>query len=259
MVSFSSDLLQAFIVSLIFPLTRILGVIAAAPIFNHQSIPNRVKLGLGIMITLAVTPTITNLPNIQIFSFQGLMILVEQLVIGLAMGFSMRIVFAAMELAGFLIGTTMGLGFASFYDPMTQGQSMALNQMLMLLAMMVFLSMDGHLVIISTIAESFTWLPITLEGTGIRPMNIAMWGADIFNAGLLLALPALTALLLVNMAMGILTKTAPQLNLFGIGFPVTIGVGFVVVMLTLPNMLKPLENMIHQGITRMHQTSGMPN
>ncbi len=259
MVSFSSDLLQSLIVSLIFPLTRVLGVIAAAPIFNHPSIPKRVKLGLGILITMAVTPTIADLPNIQIFSFQGLMILVEQLIIGLAMGFSMRIVFAAMELAGFLIGTSMGLGFAQFYDPMSQGQSMALSQLMMMLAMMVFLSMDGHLVMVSTIAESFVWLPITLQHTALHSMDIAMWGADIFNAGLLLAMPALAALLMVNMAMGILTKTAPQLNLFGIGFPVTISVGFLVVMLTLPNMLKPLENMIHQGIARMHQTSGMPN
>jgi flagellar biosynthesis protein FliR len=259
MVSFSSDVLQALIVSMIFPLTRVLGVITAAPILNHTSIPNRVKLGLGIMITLVISPTITALPNIQIFSFQGLMILIEQLVIGLAMGFSMRIVFSAIELAGFLIGTTMGLGFASFYDPMSQGQSMALNQFLMLLSMMVFLSMDGHLVMISTIADSFVWLPLTLEGIGIRPMNIAKWGADIFSAGLLLALPALAALLMVNMAMGILTKTAPQLNLFGIGFPITITVGFIVVALTLPNMLKPLENMIQTGFTHMHQTSGMSN
>ncbi len=255
MLSFSSDVLQALIVSLIFPLTRILGVITAAPIFNHPSVPVRVKLGFGIVLTLVIVPTI-DMPHIDVFSFEGLLILIEQFVIGLAMGFSMRIVFSAVELAGQLIGTTMGLGFASFYDPQSQGQTMAINQFLTLIAMLVFLSLDGHLLVVSAISESFVTMPMTLQGSNIRPMSIAMWGADIFNAGVLMSLPAVTALLMTNMAMGILTKTAPQLNLFGIGFPITISVGFIVLALSLANMLKPMENLIHLGFTHMYQING---
>lgn len=253
MVSISSELLQTWVISLLWPLTRVLGVIATAPIFSHNSIPNQVKLGLGLMLTLIIMPTLPPLPQFEIISFQGLLILVQQLVIGLAIGFSMRLVFSAVDLAGQLIGMSMGLGFASFYDPQSQGQSTAVNQFLVLLAMLIFLSLDGHLMIVSAIADSFISMPIAVNGAGIDPMKIAMWGETIFSAGLLLALPAVTALLITNMALGILTRTAPQLNLFGIGFPITLSIGFVVLALALPGMLKPIENFIEQGVSNMHQ------
>lgn len=255
MISISSDLLQTWIVSLLWPLTRILGVIAAAPIFNHTAIPNQVKLGLGIMLTLIIVPTLPALPQFEIFSFQGLLILVQQLIIGLAIGFSMRMVFSAVELAGQLIGMSMGLGFASFYDPQTRGQSTAVNQFLVLLAMLIFLSLEGHLLIITAVANSFVSMPITLGGSGIDALKIAMWGETIFSVGLLLALPAVAALLITNMALGILTKTAPQLNLFGIGFPITLSLGLLVIALSLPGMLKPIENFIEQGVNNMMQVS----
>jgi flagellar biosynthesis protein FliR len=255
MVSISSELLQTWIISLLWPLTRVLGVIATAPIFSHNSIPNQVKLGVGIMLTLIIMPTLPPLPQFEIFSFQGLLILVQQLVIGLAIGFSMRLVFSAVDMAGQLIGMSMGLGFASFYDPQSQGQSTAVNQFLVLLTMLIFLSLDGHLMIVTAVANSFISMPIAVGGSGINPMKIALWGETIFSAGLLLALPAVTALLITNMALGILTRTAPQLNLFGIGFPVTLSVGFVVLALALPGMLKPIENFIEKGISNMHQVA----
>ena len=255
MVSIISELLQTWVISLLWPLTRVLGVIATAPIFSHNSIPNQVKLGLGLMLTLIIMPTLPPLPQFEIISFQGLLILVQQLVIGLAIGFSMRLVFSAVDLAGQLIGMSMGLGFASFYDPQSQGQSTAVNQFLVLLAMLIFLSLDGHLMIVSAIADSFNSMPIAVNGGGIDPMKIAMWGETIFSAGLLLALPAVTALLITNMALGILTRTAPQLNLFGIGFPITLSIGFVVLALALPGMLKPIENFIEQGVSNMHHVA----
>jgi len=255
MVSISSELLQTWVISLLWPLTRVLGVIATAPIFSHNSIPNQVKLGLGLMFTLIIMPTLPPLPQFEIISFQGLLILVQQLVIGLAIGFSMRLVFSAVDLAGQLISMSMGLGFASFYDPQSQGQSTAVNQFLVLLAMLIFLSLDGHLMIVSAIADSFISMPIAVNGAGIDPMKIAMWGETIFSAGLLLALPAVTALLITNMALGILTRTAPQLNLFGIGFPITLSIGFVVLALALPGMLKPIENFIEQGVSNMHHVA----
>ncbi|HSH71450.1 MAG TPA: flagellar biosynthetic protein FliR [Methylophilaceae bacterium] len=255
MVSISSDLLQTWIVGLLWPLTRVLGVFAAAPIFSHASIPNRVKLGLGIMLTLIIMPTLPPLPQFEIFSFQGLLILIQQIVIGVAIGFSMRLVFAAVDLAGQLIGMTMGLGFASFFDPQSQGQTTALNQFLVLLTMLIFLSLDGHLMIITALANSFVSMPIAVDGGSINPMKVVMWGQTIFSVGLLLALPAVAALLVTNMALGILTRTAPQLNLFGIGFPVTLSMGFVVLALALPGMLKPIENFIEQGASNMRQVA----
>ena len=255
MISISSELLQTWIVSLLWPLTRVLGVMAAAPIYSHTAIPNQVKLGLGIMLTLIIVPTLPPLPQFEIFSFQGLLILVQQLIIGLAIGFSMRLVFSAIEMAGQLIGMSMGLGFASFYDPQSQGQSTAVNQFLVLLAMLIFLSLDGHLMVVTAVANSFITMPISVGGSGINPLKIAMWGETIFSSGLLLALPAVTALLITNMALGILTRTAPQFNLFGIGFPITLSIGFVVLALSLPGMLKPIENFIEKGISNMVQVA----
>lgn len=255
MVSFSSELLQTWIVALLWPLTRILAVIAVAPIFSHTTIPARVKLGFGIMLTLVIVPTLPPLPQFEIFSFQGLLILIQQMIIGVAIGFSMRLVFAAVDLAGQMIGMTMGLGFASFFDPQTRGQTTALNQFLVLLALLIFLSLDGHLAVIAAVAQSFVTMPIGSDGGSIDPMKIALWGELIFSAGLLLALPAIAALLITNMALGILTRTAPQLNLFGIGFPITLSIGFLVLALALPGMLKPIENFIEQGARNMQQVA----
>ncbi len=228
-------------------------MVAIAPILSHSAIPNQIKLGFGLVITLIIIPTLPSIPDFDVFSFQGLLALVQQMIIGLAIGFSMRIVFSAVEIAGQLIGMTMGLGFASFYDPQSQGQSTAISQFLLLVASLVFLSLDGHLLIISAIAESFMTMPIGSQATGVDAMKLVSWGGQIFSSGLLLALPAVAALLITNMALGILTKTAPQLNLFGIGFPVTLTVGILIIVLTLPGMLKPLENMIEQGVRNMNQ------
>ena len=121
MISVSSDVLQAWINGLLWPLTRVLGVIAIAPVFSNRGLPNQVKIALGILLTLIIAPTLPPLPAIGILSVQGLLILAEQLVIGLAIGFCVRIVFAAVDMAGQVAGMTMGLGFASFYDPQSQG------------------------------------------------------------------------------------------------------------------------------------------
>ena len=181
--------------------------------------------------------------------------LVQQFIIGISIGFSMRLVFVAIELAGHLIGMSMGLGFASFYDPQTEGQTTAVSQFLVLLCMLVFLSLDGHLMFVTVMANSFTVMPIGLEGQSIDAMKIATWGETIFSSGLLLAMPVVTALLITNMALGILTKTAPQLNLFGIGFPITISIGFIVLAVSLPTIVKPLEKMIDVGASHMLQVT----
>jgi len=251
MISLNSALLQSWIIGLLWPLTRVLGVIAIAPVLGHKSIPNRVKLGLGILITLVIMPTIPPIPAFDVMSLQGLLLLVLQMVIGVSIGFCMRLVFAAIEMAGYLIAMVMGLGFATFFDPQTHGQNTAISQFLLIIGMLVFLSLDGHLIFITTLAQSFVTMPMALDGPGIDALKIAQWGEMVFSAGLLLALPVIAALLVTNMALGVLTRSAPQLNLFGIGFPITICIGFVVLALSLPNMLKPMEHMIEIAATHM--------
>lgn len=247
MISISSELLQTWVLTFILPLTRILAVIATAPIFSHRAHPTRVKLGMGLLLTLAVMPTLPAMPVVDLFSFQGLLLLAEQLLIGVAIGFTMRLFFAAIDVAGQLISMTMGFGFAAFFDPTSQGQTTVINQFIMMLAMLIFLSLDGHLLIVSMVSQSFMTMPIALDGGGIEAIKIAKWGGEVFSLGLLLSLPCVATLLIINMALGILTRTAPQLNLFGIGFPVTLSMGFLILALALPSMLQPIDQLFQKG------------
>ncbi len=249
MITVSSQVLQSWVLGLLLPLTRILAMIALMPIIGHQSTPKRVKVALAGFITLIVMPTLPVIPPIEVFSWQGMVIIANQIMIGLAIGFMMRMVFAAVDLAGQLIASTMGLGFATFFDPQSRGQTSVLNQMLVILASLVFLSINGHLMLISAVVDSFINMPITGDiKSGLHPYAIVVWGQNIFSAGLLMSLPAIAALLITNMALGILSRTAPQLNLFGIGLPVTLTMGIVILALTLPNMLQPMQRLIESGI-----------
>ncbi|WP_293780285.1 flagellar biosynthetic protein FliR [uncultured Oxalicibacterium sp.] len=252
MLSVTSAELQTWIASFIWPLTRILGLIAVAPLFGNVSVPARVKLGLGILLALVIAPTVPEIPALDPMSWQGLIILLQQLVIGLAMGFAMRIVFAGVEMAGEITGMTMGLGFASFFDPQTRARSSAISQFLALLTMMIYLATNLHLVVLSTLAQSFELLPISssvFSNNGFY--QVASWGGRIFSAGVQLSLPIVAALLITNTALGILTRAAPQLNIFGIGFPITIGVGFLMIAAVLPYLMHPVINLLQEGITAM--------
>lgn len=258
MVSFSSNQLIGLILSFLWPLTRILGLIAIAPPFGNNTVPVQVKLVLGVMLALIVAPSIPPLAVADPLSIAGIMILMQQLVIGLAMGFIMRVVFAGIEMAGEVIGLTMGLGFATFFDPQTQGRSSAISQFLVLLATLIFLSMNMHHALFAALIDSFKTIPIsTTLSAGFSFQRLAIWGGEIFSTGLRLSLPIVAALLITNVALGILTRAAPQLNLFGIGFPITIGVGFLMLGMILPYLLIPIENLFQQGIEAI-QSLGTP-
>ncbi|HYD79795.1 MAG TPA: flagellar biosynthetic protein FliR [Paucimonas sp.] len=254
MITLTSAQLHAWIAAFLWPLTRILGLIAAAPLFGNISVPARVKIVLGAMLALIISPTVPELPATDPMSLAGLLILVQQLVIGLAMGFAMRLVFAAVEMAGEISGMTMGLGFATFFDPHSQGHSSAISQFLSLLTLMLYLAMNLHLMLLSTLADSFQSLPITASPIGIGSFHqLAAWGGRIFSTGVQLSLPIVAALLITNLALGILTRAAPQLNLFAIGFPVTIGVGFVMIALVLPYLVSPVGRLFQDAIDMIRQ------
>lgn len=247
------------IASFIWPLTRILGLIAIAPPFGNNSVPVQVKLMLGVMLALIVAPTIPPLNNADPISLSGLMILMQQMVIGMAMGFMVRVVFAGIEMAGEVIGLTMGLGFATFFDPQTQGRSSAISQVLVLLSTLIFLTLNAHLSLFSALIESFTTIPISTSLTmGFSFQKLAIWGEQIFSISLRLSLPVVAALLITNIALGILTRAAPQLNLFGIGFPITIGVGFLMLSMVLPYMLLPIENVFQSSLEAILSLGSKP-
>lgn len=249
MITLTSAQLNVWIAAFLWPLTRILGLIATAPLFGHASVPMTVKVALGGMLSMIIAPTVPAGPAADPMSLAGLLIVVQQLVIGLSMGFAMRIVFAAVELAGEVIGLTMGFGFATFFDPQTRGRSSAISQFLTLLTLMLFVATNTHLLLLSVLANSFVTLPISATPMPSESLRqIASWGALIFSFGLQLALPLIAVLLITNIALGVLTRAAPQLNLFGIGFPITLCAGFIMLALAMPYIATPLDRMFQKGL-----------
>ena len=249
MISFTTTELYAWIGGLLWPLTRILGLVAAAPVFGNTGVPMLIKTTLGVTLAAIVAPTLPPVPIVDPTSWAGILILGQELLIGVAMGFAMRLVFAAVEFAGEVASSSMGLSFATFFDPTSAGRSSAISQFLALVATMAFLAMNAHLVLVEALVESFFTLPISATPMSLgAPLEMVRWGSRIFSAGLQLAMPIVAALLITNIGLAILTRAAPQLNLFGIGFPITLGAGFLVISLTLPYLGTPLENLFNQGI-----------
>lgn len=249
MISITSAQLDAWLASLLWPLARVLGLLAIAPVLGNQAVPIRVKVALGLLITLAISPLIGPLPDVAPGSWAGLFILAQQILAGVAMGLVMRFAFAAVDMAGELTGLQMGLGFATFFDPQNATTSPVIAQFFGLLATLVFLAINGHLLIISTLAQSFSALPVSATGH-LAGAELASWGGAIFSSGLMLALPAIAALLITNIALGILTRTAPQLNLFAVGFPVTLLAGFAMIMLMMPAFAPALDRIFGEAMAK---------
>jgi flagellar biosynthetic protein FliR len=254
MITVSSAQLDAWLAAFVFPLARILALLAAAPVFNNAALPHRVRLILGLAITFALAPALPPIPAIPAGSWLGLIVLVQQVLIGVLMGFTLRMAFSAVDVAGDMIGLQMGLSFARFYDPQSSAQTPVLGEFLGLLTLLIFLAMNGHLLTISVLAESFHLLPVATAPIAVKSLGTLLsWAAVVFSAGVLLSLPMIAALLITNIAMGVLSRVAPQLNLFAVGFPVTMVAGFAVLMISLPYFGAALERLFEQsfGALRM--------
>lgn len=252
MISISSAQLDAWLGLFIFPLTRILALLATAPIFNNSALPVRIRLITGLVITFALSPALPSPPTIPASSWLGLAVIGEQLLIGLMMGFALRIAFVALDIAGELIGLQMGLSFAIFFDPGSSGQTPVMAQFLGLLTALIFLAMNGHLLTLTLLAESFTLLPISTTPFHAAALSALLTAsAMMFSLGVMLALPLITALLITNISLGVLARVAPTLNLFAVGFPVTLALGFIILLLSLPYIGAAMEHVFSRGFTAL--------
>lgn len=252
MLSVTSAQLEGWLALLAYPMARILGFLGAAPVFGNNAVPRRIKLMVGLAVTLGLMPVVPSVPQAALDSWAGLLLIVQQTLIGIAMGLVLRVVFATLDLMGEIISLQMGLSFATFFDPLAGGQTAVVGEFLTLLATLVLLSLNGHLLMLDALARSFEWLPVTatLPHKG-GWMVLVRFGASIFASGLLMALPVVTALLITNIALGVLTRAAPQLNLFAIGFPITLTVGFGVLLLTLGHLAPLLQHFYDAGFATL--------
>lgn len=244
MFTLSSADWNAFMALFFYPFVRILAWLANDPLLGSRSAPNSVRVALAFSLALVIAPTLPPPPPVAVVSAEGLLILVQQIVIGLALGFSLKIVFTTLEFAGHLMGLQMGLSFASLFDPINGAQTAVVAQWMTLTAALIFFAMDAHHLVIAALWNSFHEVPIvvaSLSGDGF--LAVVRWGGSIFMTGLHIALPVTAAVLAANLAIGMMTRAAPQLNIFAVGFPITMGAGLLVLyvtMLYLPALLDDL-------------------
>ncbi len=247
------DLTQ-WVVRVLLPLFRIAGFFMVVPLIGTQLVPMRIRLGFAVALTLLVVPLLPPLPAIEGLSLTLYLTIAQQILIGVALGFFVQVFFQVVVLAGQIISYQMGLGFASISDPTNGVSVVVLSQFYLMLTMMLFLSMNGHLVLIDVIVNSFQVIPIN---QGVLPSlslwRIAVSGGWLFAAALLLALPAVVAVLVVNFAFGIMTKAAPQLNIFAIGFPFTMLFGIFIVWVSMTGFLGQYQRLAEEALIMITQ------
>jgi len=239
-LTFTEAQVLAWISPLLWPFLRVLALFGAMPVLAQQSVPIRLRVALAFLITLCAQGSLPEMPVVPLDSAQALLLVVQQLLIGITIGFAARIVFAAIEFAGELVGLQMGLNFAGFFDPATGGEATAMNRFFGISVSWLFIVMNGHLLLISAVVQSFNAFAVGPEPFAfLRAVQPQVWGAEIFRLGLWIALPLVAMLLFVNLVLGIIARVAQQMNIFAIGFPITLSVGLLGVLLTLPMMQVP--------------------
>jgi flagellar biosynthetic protein FliR len=234
MLSISTGQLELWLAQYIWPFIRIGACFMAAPVFGAQFVPARVRLLLAAAVTLIVAPLVPP-PQITTFSAAGLVVTFHQVIIGVAIGFALQLIFDALSMGGQLLSNSMGLSFAFNVDPLRGASTPVLGQLYMLLVTLTFLALNGHLVLIEMLVHGFTTLPVGMTGLGSNAIwALVAWGNQLFAGALAVALPGMTALLVVNLAFGVMSRAAPTLNLFAVGFPVSLIFGLVIVYAGLP-------------------------
>lgn len=217
---------------------RIGAMFSAMPTMGSKVVPKRIRALLAVTLTVAVAPMLPQPESIPLFSFESYLIIGQQIIIGLAMGFVIVLFLQAFMMFGHLIGMQTSLGFAEMVDPSNGQQVAAVANTFYILAVLLFFIFDGHLTMIKMVFHSFETLPVGMSG--LMPSDykaLVDWSSFIFSSGLSMALSGLVALLLINFSFGVMTRAAPQLNLFTIGFPITMLSGIFILWTVIANIL----------------------
>jgi flagellar biosynthetic protein FliR len=257
MFTITNGQIEAWLAQFVWPFVRVGGCLMVAPIYAANFVPARVRLVLAGAITLLVIPLLPAQPEVPMFSASGFIITGQQLIIGVALGFVLQIIFDSLAMGGQLLANSMGLSFAFNVDPVHGASTPVVGQFYMLLVTLTFLALNGHLVMIETLVDGFRTLPIGTTGLGNEGLwQLVEWGGQLFRGALSVALPGMTALLIVNLAFGVVSRAAPTLNLFAVGFPVTLICGLVIVMLGLPSVQGTFLELIRDSFRLIGQLLG---
>ncbi len=252
MIAIEIDQLYGWINAFLWPFIRVLALMGTAPLFGESSIPIRVKVGFSALLTIAIAPALGPMPDLPTGSFAALWLALQQVLIGVALGLTMRIVFAAVQSAGEFIGLQMGLAFASFFDPATGANTAVLARIMNVIAMLLFLAVNGHLLMLGNLVHTFHVLPIQVGSLDINGWGVLFeWSSTVLVSGMLLALPLIIVLLTISLALGILNRTAQQLSVFAVGFPISLMMGFILLFTVLPQTAPFLTRLFEDGLDAM--------
>ncbi|MBW4049416.1 MAG: flagellar biosynthetic protein FliR [Proteobacteria bacterium] len=262
MIEFTSTQIETWIGAFFWPFLRVLGMLSTAPVFGASQIPVQVRVGLAVAIALALAPALPGMPPVQLGSSLSWMLVLQQLLVGGVVGVSMTLILTAVQLGGSVIGLQMGLGFSTLFDPVQGVQVTSLASFLNLLAMLLFLALNGHLLLLAVLARSFSLVPVGAAlGVGAATWHgLVLEGSALFSLGLALAAPVLGVLIIANLGLATLSKLAPQLNLFAIGFPLFFALGFVGLYLLMPAMQTVVRHLVEVGLdlsTRLLQQASV--
>ena len=250
------DIVERFY-AFIWPMLRISALLLAAPVFSLTALTVRIRVLLALALSVMVYPLFT-WPDIDPLSPAGLLEICNQLVIGVFMGLALQIVTAAVVVAGQTISNSMGLSMASLIDP-NLGNVPVVAQFLLILSTLIFVSLGGHAMLLALILESFATLPVGSSLFGPQAYaQLVSWSSMIFLGALLTALPVMVTLLFISIGLGVVTRAAPSLNIFSVGLPATIVVGFVVLLLSLANIGSRIQWLWLQGLLQIRSLAGLP-
>ena len=241
------------------PVLRISGFVLTAPATSEAAVPRLVKIVLTLALAFLMAPLVEVPADLSIFSAAGMLTAVLEVLIGVSIGMVVQLALEALVFAGQSVSLSMGLGFATLVDPQRGANTTVLGQMFLIFGLLTYLAINGHLVLLGALAESFQTLPIGAAHIDRNfLLSVVQWGARVFESGLLIALPAVIALVIVNLALGVVTRAAPQLNLFGIGFTITLMCGFFVLLAGLDGIMTGISGLINSALAAAGELVGAP-
>jgi flagellar biosynthesis protein FliR len=251
-LTYTTGELQGLLALYLWPFVRIGACLMVAPLFGARFVPARTRIILAGALTLLVAPLLPAPPaGLTPFSLPGFVVTVQQVLIGAATGFVLQVAFDALAMGGQLLANGMGLSFAFNVDPLRGTSTPVIGQLYMIIVTLTFLGLDGHLLLIQTLVDGFQRLPVGTPPPASTWFAVTAWGTQLFAGALAVALPGMTAMLVANVAIGVMSRAAPTLNLFAVGFPLTLLFGLAIVWIGLPAVQSGFVDLLGAAFDRL--------
>lgn len=252
MLALNIDLLQV-VSKFYYPFLRITGLLLYAPIFSSNLIPVRIRIVFSLVLAWLIYNTI-DVPYVDIFSARGILLALTQILVGLIFAFTLQMAFQAVTIAGEAISMSMGLAFAQIVDPSNGHSVPLLSQLFLIFITLYFVTMDMHLLIVQVITLSFVAFPISDFFNAESLYGFVLSSAVMFAGAIIIAMPILATLLSINIIMGVMSRAAPQLNIFTVGFPMTLFLGYVAILFFIAEIISAFDVLLRQQFVLFNQT-----